>query len=646
VGDGLDDLTEAVVAAYEQTPWVLIAFEGPESRVVASNAAMRQIAAGRDMRGMNPREALPEVIGGSFYDRIDEVYRTGEAFEARGWRVPMPTPDGGFVELFLNITYSPWYEDDGSIRGVLGTAEVVTDLVQARLEAESKIAELQRQYAAARDLAQQVQQALLPGALPVFPQVELAAHYALAASETAAGGDWYDARPLPDGRVALIVGDVVGHGVEASTVMGQLSVQLRTVLSLGAGDPAHAVSQLDQLSAEVPGSAATTVCVAFLDPSTGQLEYCSAGHPLPLVVDAGSTQGRYLEPTGNRPLGTGETSYRTGAASLGVGDVLVLYTDGLLERPGTDLSRSTIELATAAAHAAAGTAFPSTGADRVPDRVAAEVIELLTRAAGHTDDVTVLAAHRTIPAQVFERTATAAATDAVDQWRSDFDIWLRELAPEPAQNVAVQHAVLELVTNAVDHAYSCTRPGPVTLRAELDSTGRLCVVVADEGRWKTPHPDPLTGGRGLALAGAFVDQLRIERGGNADQGRSARGTVASFAVRLFHPVFHDTSSSRPQDHVQQKLICHLTDGRLTVAGPVDASTRVQFTQAVRDATQHATRPLIIDLSGASHLASAGVQILAEALRQSLTNEVVLTLHAEAGSPAQQVLTLTELPHST
>ncbi|HWB36169.1 MAG TPA: PP2C family protein-serine/threonine phosphatase, partial [Rugosimonospora sp.] len=198
-----------------------------------------------------------------------------------------------------------------------------------------------------RDTVGALQRALLPATVPVVAGARIAARYLLADDEAGAGGDWYDALALPGGRVALVVGDVVGHGIGATAAMAQLGAILRARLRDGAG-PAEAVRCLDRYAAEVPAARASTLCLAVLACGTGELEYHTAGHPPPLLVSGG--QARYLPGSGGGPLGTGGP-IRFARTRMAPDDLLLLYTDGLVERPGRGAAGSTVELARAAVDA-------------------------------------------------------------------------------------------------------------------------------------------------------------------------------------------------------------------------------------------------------------------------------------------------------
>ena len=225
---------------------------------------------------------------------------------------------------------------------------------------------------ATSSLVGMVQDALLPADLPVVPCLDVAGRYLLA-PDSAAGGDWFDAVVRPDGRVALVTGDVVGHGIGASAVMGQLRAVLHEHLITDQPLTA-ALSALDRYARVQPESRAATVCVAEIDPRTGLVDYCTAGHPPPLVVTA-TGHTRFLVPTGAGPLAT-DAGLATRHDRLEPADLLLLYSDGLLHRPGTTATRSTVELSSAVADAATGR--PPAGASaRAADHVCALTLDQL-----------------------------------------------------------------------------------------------------------------------------------------------------------------------------------------------------------------------------------------------------------------------------
>ncbi|TWD81362.1 serine phosphatase RsbU (regulator of sigma subunit) [Kribbella amoyensis] len=629
---------KTAAAALNQLPFAVAALEGPDLRLVVVSEAMQRLFTVRELSAQPLRELIPELLGSTLLERIEEVYRTQQVFYGRGWRIAIPQQDGQFDEHYLNLTFAPWYHEDGRLRGVIVAADQVTDLVEARRGAERRAENLRLQYLHTRDILGSLQGAMLPRGLPILPEVELAARYVLAEVDDAAGGDWYDAIALDDGRVALVVGDVVGHGIDASSRMARLATLLQAAILDGPADPAEAIEKLDRFASRVPGAAATTVCLVILDPATGRLSYCTAGHPPPLVVRDGADRGHYLPTTQDPPIRTGG-EYHSREARLERGDLLLLYTDGLIERPGRDVLQSTLELVSAAAHAAADTAFQQSGPERLPDRATGQVVELLTRVTGYSDDITILAAHRAAPVEPFHR-AGVAVPQIVPDWRMDLDAWLRTLGVDLTTSIAIQHAVVEAVTNSIVHAYADTAPGPVAVDALLDPTGVLEAVVADHGRWVVPSPSRAeTGGRGLPLAGALVEELRIDH--------DAEGTV----VTIRHPVrrpaeFGAEFGARRGVEITIPEFELLQDGqRVVVSGPLDTVTSAELNRVLRHVAGHSTQHLTVDLDGVTHLASSGVQVLFDALERSRLDGQGLTLHASPGTPAHHVLELTRLPYS-
>ena len=147
------------------------------------------------------------------------------------------------------------------------------------------------------------------------------------------GGDWFDSIALDDGRVLLVVGDVVGHGLDAAAMMGRLRSGL-SALTGQESDPGRLLAMLDHYARHTGDADYTTVCCAVIDPVTGTLTHASAGHPPILVVDADGTS-RWLDDGRSMPLCVGApgTAARQSAETVvGEGSMVVLYTDGLVER--------------------------------------------------------------------------------------------------------------------------------------------------------------------------------------------------------------------------------------------------------------------------------------------------------------------------
>src|SRR5436190_17096408 len=301
-----------------------------------------------------------------------------------------------------------------------------------------------------------LQEALLPPALPVLPRARIAARYLAAGQEQAAGGDWFDAVPLTGGTVALVVGDVVGHGIAASAAMGQLRSVLDELLA-AEPDLGTVLTRAEVFAAERAALRAATMALAVLDPADGTLRYTTCGHPPPLIISTDGTS-RYLPGTRTGPLGTGSAP-DVATVTLQPGELVLLYSDGLIKRPNRTVAEGMAELATVAAEAAAGRVPPASAGPgpTAADRVCQLTVELLARA-GCADDVTTLAVQRLaepVPALHLE---LPGELTSVTTARHAFAAWLDQLCAAAEDRNDLPLAVAEIVTNAIEHAYLPDRP--------------------------------------------------------------------------------------------------------------------------------------------------------------------------------------------
>lgn len=189
-------------------------------------------------------------------------------------------------------------------------------------------------------MAESLQRSVVMDVAPTFDGLEIAARYQPATTYQL-GGDWWDAIELPGGRIALAVGDVAGHGVSAASAMTQLRIALRAYLFEG-HDPGLCLDRLDLLMDGLLDQRVATAIAAVLDPETGVCRIASAGHPAPLVVGDGSATEAPVVP---RPLlGLGSGTATTAELTLAPGSTLLVYTDGLVEKRGTDLQQRVSDL--------------------------------------------------------------------------------------------------------------------------------------------------------------------------------------------------------------------------------------------------------------------------------------------------------------
>ncbi|MFD8145067.1 SpoIIE family protein phosphatase [Streptomyces sp. NPDC059708] len=237
-----------------------------------------------------------------------------------------------------------------------------------------------RMYTTQRHAALTLQRSLTNSALPAVPGLELTGRY-LPASDHDVGGDWYDVIQLPRGRTGLVIGDVMGHGIHAAAVMGQLRTAVRT-LARHDVPPARMLRSLDAVVSDLGEDEMATCVYAVHDAAAGGCVIARAGHPPPAVVAADGTVAFLQGPPGT-PLGTGGRSFRTETVPLPPGSLLALYTDGLIEARDRDLDEGMDRLARALRH-------PARPLEELCDGVLARLLPTAPQ-----DDVAVLLARTT-----------------------------------------------------------------------------------------------------------------------------------------------------------------------------------------------------------------------------------------------------------
>lgn len=336
----------------------------------------------------------------------------------------------------------------------------------------------------------------------------MAATYQPGGIDAAVGGDWYDVITLGAGRTAVVIGDVMGRGVRAAAVMGQLRTAVRAYARLDL--PPHEVLQLlDGLAAEIDSSQIATCVYAVYDPNEGTLTYASAGH-LPIFIrEPDATVRRVSDPTGP-PLGTGGWLHTSGAVPFGPGSSVVLYTDGLVERRDADIDEGIDTLERALA-----------GAGDSPQIVCDRLLRALGISEDHDDDVAILAL--TCPerhgdeADLFRGAALdlLGGIEAAPRARAFADGVLASWRfPEELRELGVL-AASELVANSLKHGRA-----PMGLR--LRRTDRRLIVEVTDGDEHLPRrqqAEPADeAGRGIAVVATIAAEWgarRLPEGGKA-----------------------------------------------------------------------------------------------------------------------------------
>ncbi len=363
-----------------------------------------------------------------------------------------------------------------------------------------------RSFEQQRTVAVTLQRSILgPARLPDG----FAARYEPAHSPLEVGGDWYDVVELADGGTGLVVGDCVGRGLAAATVMGQLRSACRALL-LQHNSPAGVLGALDGFAALLDGAMCTTVLCARLDRATGELRYSSAGHPPGILVDA-TGEHTLLDAANSLPLGIRVGSPRPEATVRPApGSTLLLYTDGLVERVGLPIDDG---IDAAAGSVAAGRGLPVAAlADRVLDAPG--------RPEG--DDVVVLVHRWAEPGVAGYARSFPADARELSPARAELTGWLRARGLDED---VVERAVLatgEAWTNAIEHGYRLDRTRTVHTGARV-CAGGLEIVVADLGTWLPPG-EPGNRGRGIRLMEGVCDQVSVDSG---PSGTTVRLTIAA-----------------------------------------------------------------------------------------------------------------------
>jgi anti-sigma regulatory factor (Ser/Thr protein kinase)/putative methionine-R-sulfoxide reductase with GAF domain len=335
-----------------------------------------------------------------------------------------------------------------------------------------------------------LQRSLLPKQLARVLGIGTAARYLPATDEV--GGDWYDLFELPGGHLGIAIGDVVGHGLPAAALMGQLRTALHAYAIAG-NSPGRSLELLDRFLQAMPDFAMATAAYGVLDPETGRLTLASAGHLPPVVLSARGP--RLVETEPSAPLGAMSFGHRPELETqLDHGETLVMYTDGLVERAGVPVTDGIEVLMEALA----------------PARTAEEACQLavqLVPVEGLKDDLALVALKNTEIPEVLEL-HPAARPDQLAEIRRNIRRWLRNHGASDEAVTEITLAANEACANAVEHAYS-PAPARFSFRAR-ESDGLVTITVTDAGSWRQPRG--MDRGRGLRIMDAAMDAVEVREG--------------------------------------------------------------------------------------------------------------------------------------
>ncbi len=345
-------------------------------------------------------------------------------------------------------------------------------------------------------IAVTLQRSVLPASLPRIEGAQLAARYLPGTAELDVGGDWFDAIPLADGRLGLVVGDVVGKGVEAAAAMAQLRNGLRA-FALDRLKPASALARLNRLAGESLETTFATLVYAVIDPQRRICRLASAGHPPPIVAFA---DGRVELLEGGRglPLGVApDTRYRQTTVELPAGSVLLLYSDGLVERRGHSIDEGLDRVRDAVADG-----------PRHPEQLVEHVIERLVGSTERGDDIALLAFRLLAVAPEPLDLRVPSDVDALGLVRDSLRIWLEGTPATPADAHDLVLAAWEACANAVEHARAPAGEHVCVQANVFDNAVRI--VVEDSGSW-SPPTERSDRGLGLRLMHSLMSSVDIAR---------------------------------------------------------------------------------------------------------------------------------------
>jgi anti-sigma regulatory factor (Ser/Thr protein kinase) len=337
---------------------------------------------------------------------------------------------------------------------------------------------------------------MLPQVTPRMAGCDVATRYLPGTRLGRIGGDWFDTIKLPASRTALVVGDVMGHGLNSAAMMGQLRTAVQTMAAMET-PPAQLLRNLDDLARRLGENYLATCLYAVYDPIRGELQLSNAGHIPPVLVRAVDGSSELLDlPTG-APIGVGGVPFEAVVVPVSPGDRLVLCTDGLVEVRGADIGEGLAALCESAAHPAASM-----------DDACDTIIRALNTHGGRKDDVALLMARLNgIPAEDVAEWHLSGDPREVARARRLVRAHLLEWGLDDAVDTA-ELLVSEVVSNAVRHA------GGARIGLRLVRTDALLFEVTDD----EPELPTLLGtgvydesGRGLRV----VSRLAREWGASA-----------------------------------------------------------------------------------------------------------------------------------
>jgi anti-anti-sigma factor len=475
-----------------------------------------------------------------------------------------------------------------------------------------------------RHIAHTLQRSMLTTQLPEVEGIEFAVRYLPSSSDAEVSGDWYDVIPLPDGRIGVVIGDVVGRGVDAAATMSQLRTALRAYAVEGL-EPAEVVAKLHRLVDHLRVGLSTTLTYLDLDPFTLELRYVSAGH-LPMLHAPANGSPRFLAGARSPPLGAApvQTPIPQERVVLEPGDGLLLYTDGLVERRDAGIDARLEALREAVS-----------SAPRDLDALLKHLTASLAHDGVRTDDIALLALRAQGAPPGSLETAARAVPAALGPLRAELREWLPATGATAGAINDVLIAVGEACSNAIEHS-GAGADAEIDVRARI-SGRELVVTVADRGTWREATA-PGHRGHGLRLMRVLSRDVKIStaQNGTRVELRFRLGAAEEDTAGLEHRL--PAVPALGVEHADEVPVAR-------VHGDVDLERVQELGSTLAATVGPRDRGLVLDLSAVDYLDSSGVHLVHQLMLTLEQRGQQLRVVAAPGAPVLRVLEIVDLHRS-
>lgn len=454
------------------------------------------VPVGQGFAGWVAAERKPLVL-----DRIDATTVVNPLLWEKGLRSLAGVPlmaEGDMLGVLHIGTFSQKEFTEQDVQFLQSAADRIAASIRARSSAEEHTA------------ASILQRNVLPARLPEVSGMEFAARY-VSGDASGASGDWYDVFTLPSGWLCMAVGDVVGRGLAAASVMSRVRSAMRAY-ALDTSDPSEVLRKLDRNMRHFEPGAMATVAFGMVDPSLTSMRLSLAGHPAPVIADRDDNV-RLADAPVDAPIGAGFSARKRRTTTLDIpyGATALFYTDGLVDRRDRTLDEGLRMLC-------------ESMRSGPPEAVCAGVMARLVGYSPTYDDIAILAVRR----QDLQELRTMdveleAVPESLGEMRAALRRWLPGVGASEDEIADLLVATGEAAANVVEHAYG-PRGGKLSVRLEArpGDPGEVWVTVSDNGTWRAPRGQHR--GRGMHLMRELCDDVRVEH--------TATGTDVHLMKRL------------------------------------------------------------------------------------------------------------------